>query len=163
MSALVVELCLTLCDAVDCSLPGSSVHGILQARILEWVAISFSRRSSRPRDRTWVSRMASRFLASKPPTGTKKSESSSGKKRSNMGFLCPYSFLAQHPCGKAPMDQTCASLLELSCITALHPGGGNGAPPKHHFLPLSFLWHQNLLKHFLLIISTNLCCLNFNF
>ena len=42
-------------------------------------------------------------------------------------------------------------------------GGGNGAPPKHHFLPLSFLWHQNLLKHFFLIISTNLCCLNFNF
>ena len=38
-----------LCDSMDCSLPGSSVHGILQARILEWVAISFSRRSSRPR------------------------------------------------------------------------------------------------------------------
>ena len=41
----VAQLCLTLCD-----LPGSSVHGIFQARILEWVAISFSRRSSRPRD-----------------------------------------------------------------------------------------------------------------
>ena len=40
---------------MDCSLPGSSVHGILQARVLEWVAISFSRGSSRPRDRTWVS------------------------------------------------------------------------------------------------------------
>ena len=39
----VVQLCLTLCDPVDCSPPGSSVHGILQARILEWVAISFSR------------------------------------------------------------------------------------------------------------------------
>ena len=37
-----VQLCLTLCDPMDCSLPGSSVHGILQARILEWVAISFS-------------------------------------------------------------------------------------------------------------------------
>ena len=39
----VTQSCLTLCDPVDCSLPGSSVHGILQARILEWVAISFSR------------------------------------------------------------------------------------------------------------------------
>ena len=43
----------TLCDPMDCSsLPGSSIHGIFQARILEWVAISFSRRSSRPRDWT---------------------------------------------------------------------------------------------------------------
>ena len=39
---------LTLCDPMDCSPPGSSVHGILQARILEWVAIPFSRRSSHP-------------------------------------------------------------------------------------------------------------------
>ena len=46
----VVELCVTLCDPMGCSLPGSSVHEILKARILEWVAISFSRRSSRPRD-----------------------------------------------------------------------------------------------------------------
>jgi len=46
----VAELCLTLCNPVDCSVPGSSVHGILQARILEWVAIAFSRGSSRPRD-----------------------------------------------------------------------------------------------------------------
>ena len=48
----VTQSCPTLCDPMDCSLPGSSVHGILQARILEWVAISFSRGSSRPRDRT---------------------------------------------------------------------------------------------------------------
>ena len=52
--------CLTLCDPVDCSLPGSSVHGILQARILEWVAISFSKGSSRPRDQTAVSCIAGR-------------------------------------------------------------------------------------------------------
>jgi len=49
-----------LCDPVDCSPPGSSVHGILQARILERVAISFSRGSSRPRDRTQVSHLAGR-------------------------------------------------------------------------------------------------------
>ena len=53
-------MCLTLCDSMDCSLPGSSVHGIFQARVLEWVAISFSRESSRPRDQTWVSRIVSR-------------------------------------------------------------------------------------------------------
>ena len=50
--------CPTLCDPMDCSPPGSSVHGIFQARVLEWVAISFSRGSSRPRDRTWVSLIA---------------------------------------------------------------------------------------------------------
>ena len=49
------QLCLTLCDPMDCSLPGSSFHGIFQARILEWIAISFSRGSSQPRDQTWVS------------------------------------------------------------------------------------------------------------
>ena len=47
---LLNRLCLTPCDPMDYSLPGSSVHGILQARILEWVAIPFSRGSSQPRD-----------------------------------------------------------------------------------------------------------------
>ena len=56
----VAQSCPTLCDPVDCSLPGSSVHGILQARILEWIAISFSRGSSPPRDWTLVSRIAGR-------------------------------------------------------------------------------------------------------
>ena len=56
----VAQLCLTLWDPVDCSPPGSSVHGILQARILEWVAISFSKGSSRPRDWTRVSHIAGR-------------------------------------------------------------------------------------------------------
>ena len=50
----VAQSCRTLCSPVDCSLPGSSIHQILQARILEWVAISFSVESSRPRDRTWI-------------------------------------------------------------------------------------------------------------
>ena len=54
----VTQLCPTLCDPMDHSLLGSSVHGILQARILEWAAISFSRGSSRPRDRTWFSLIA---------------------------------------------------------------------------------------------------------
>ena len=53
---------LTLCDPVGCSPPGSSVHGILQARIQEWVAISYSRGSSQPRDRTHVFCIAGRFF-----------------------------------------------------------------------------------------------------
>ena len=52
---------------MDCSPPGSSVHRILQARILEWVALSFSRGSSQPRDWTQVSCTAGRFLLSEPP------------------------------------------------------------------------------------------------
>ena len=47
----VAQSCPTLCNQADCSLPGSSLHGILQERVVEWVAISFSRGSSRPRER----------------------------------------------------------------------------------------------------------------
>ena len=59
-SRSVAQSCPTLCDPVDCSPPSSSVHGILQARVLEWVAISFSRGFSWPRDRTQVSHIAGR-------------------------------------------------------------------------------------------------------
>jgi len=52
---------------MDCGLPGSPIHGIFQARILEWVAISFSRGSSQPRDGTWVSCMWADALPSEPP------------------------------------------------------------------------------------------------
>ena len=56
----VSQSCPTLCNPMDCSPPGSSIHGIYRARILEWVAISFSRESSWPWDQTWASRIASR-------------------------------------------------------------------------------------------------------
>ena len=59
---LVTQSCLTLSDPMDHSPPGSSVQGILQARILEWVAMTFSRRPSWSRDRTQVSRIAGRFF-----------------------------------------------------------------------------------------------------
>ena len=62
MDVLVMQLCPTLCDLMDCSLPGSSVHGILQARILEWVDIPFSRGSSWPSEWTQVSCTAGRFF-----------------------------------------------------------------------------------------------------
>ena len=59
-----MQSCPTLYESVDCSLPGSFAHGILQARILEWVAVPFSRESSQPRNRTQVSCIAGRFFTS---------------------------------------------------------------------------------------------------
>ena len=61
------QSCLTVCNPLDCHLPGSSVYGISQARILEWVAFPSSRRSSQPRDRTCVSCiLASKFFTTEP-------------------------------------------------------------------------------------------------
>ena len=56
------QLSPTFCNPMDCSLPGSSVHGILQARILEWVPVPFSRGSFQPRDRIQVSNIADGFF-----------------------------------------------------------------------------------------------------
>ena len=56
------QLCPTLCDPTDCSLPGSSLHGILQTRIMEWIAISFNRESSRYGDQTRVYCIGGRFF-----------------------------------------------------------------------------------------------------
>ena len=66
----VAQLCPTLCNSVDCSPPGSSVHGILQTRILEWVAIPFSRGSSWPKDQTWSPTLQADSLLSEPPGET---------------------------------------------------------------------------------------------
>ena len=67
----VAQLCPTLCDPMDLSPPGSSVHGIFLVRILEWVVISFSRGSSQPRDQTHVSCLsctAGGFYTTEPQT-----------------------------------------------------------------------------------------------
>ena len=63
----VAQLCLTLCGPVDCSLPGSSVRGILQARILEWVAISFSRDLPDPGIDSRSPALQAETLPSEPP------------------------------------------------------------------------------------------------
>ena len=65
--AVFSKSCPTLCDPVDCSLPASSVHGIFQARILGWVAISLSTGTSRLRDQTCVSCLAGGFFTTDPP------------------------------------------------------------------------------------------------
>ena len=67
---LVTQSYLTFCDPIDCNLPGSSVCGILQARIQEWVAILFSGVSSWPRDWTWVSCIAGEFFTLWAPRET---------------------------------------------------------------------------------------------
>ena len=75
--ALNSQLYPTVCDLMDCSLPGSSVHGILQARVLEWVAIPFFKGSSRSRDWTWVSLTAGRFFTIWASRGAQNSQQSS--------------------------------------------------------------------------------------
>ena len=62
--AKLLQLCMILCDPMDCSPPRSSVHGILQARMLEWIAVSFSMESSQPRDQIQVSCIAGEFSTS---------------------------------------------------------------------------------------------------
>ena len=74
---------LTLCDPMNCSPPDSSVHGIFSAKILQWVAISYSRGSSRPRDRAHVSCLAGGFFTTVPP----------GKRDNNPTVLHPHSGL----------------------------------------------------------------------
>ena len=69
------QSCLTLCDPMDYSLPGFSIHGIFQARVLEWVAISFFRGSSRPRDQTWVSLIVGRCFYCLSHQGSQKNHS----------------------------------------------------------------------------------------
>ena len=74
----VIQLRPTLCDPMDCT-----VHGILQARILEWVAVPFSRGSSQPRDRTQVSHIAGRFFTS---WATREAQGNSGQPMVNSNF-----------------------------------------------------------------------------
>ena len=79
LAVLVTQSCSTLCDPMDCSPPGFSVHGIFQARILECIAIPFSRGSSGPRDRTRVSCIASRFLTCEPKKAIIKNKTENSK------------------------------------------------------------------------------------
>ena len=97
-----LQSCLNLCDPVDCSPPGSSVHGIFQARTLEQVAISFSWGSSQPRDRTCSpcgSCIAGGIFSTEPPGKVKTQtqftyspEQAAGKNQGNMSgdWFCPF-------------------------------------------------------------------------
>ena len=77
MHAKSLQTCVTLCDPMDCSLPGSSVHGVLLARILAWVAMPSSRGSSLPRDQTHIysgSCITGGFFTSEPPGKPQRSD-----------------------------------------------------------------------------------------
>ena len=92
MKSEVAQLCLTLCYPMDHSLPCSSIHGIFQARVLEWGAISFSRGSSQPRDWTWVSCIVGRrFTIWATREVSSLSQLFFWTLRSN-GYTCPFSF-----------------------------------------------------------------------
>ena len=108
----VAQSCPTLYDPKDCSLPGSSVHGIFQAIVLEWIAISFSRGSSRPRDQTQVSAgrepltgfaTSRKFFshgipARKPERGVFLPEMNSGKRRNSLyGIVLCALLQRKHP------------------------------------------------------------------
>ena len=87
----VPQSCLTLSDTMDCSPPASSVRGISQARMLEWAVISFSRGSSRPRDRTRVSCIscaAGRFFTAVPPVKSSEQLVSQYQDTNYKGLLC---------------------------------------------------------------------------
>ena len=112
----VSQLCLTLCDPMNCSLPGFSFHGIFQGRILEWAAISSSRGSSRPRDQihvSCVSCVAGGFFTTEPP----------GKPLNYRVCLCLTLFLCLH---WFPPAAAAAKSLQ-SCPTLCDPI--DGSPP----------------------------------
>ena len=101
------QLCLTVCDPMDSSPPGSSLHGILQARILQWVAISSSRGSSLPRDRTCVLHWQADSLPlaphGRPPFrdwNVSNSETNSSTLRKGKGLKVPESSLVAPQLGK---------------------------------------------------------------
>ena len=149
-----LRLCLTLCDPMDHSLPGSSVHGILQARILDWVAISFSRGSSWPRDRTCISCIGRLILYSQAtqeapviPTWVLFVDV--------WKSLISSSFFLEQP---SPTWAWLTPLLDLglssSCVSkgkpSLMPDLGWESSPGHlHilFCPLLQLWFSVLLNH----------------
>ena len=131
---MLVTQCPTLCDPMDCSPPGSSVHEISQARILEWVAISFSRGSSQPRDRTRVSCTAGRFFTDWATREALESESESEVAQSNglypTRLLCPWDSPGKNTeVGHSGMFFAVwgSSLLLLSTNSSIHP----------HFLSIS--------------------------
>ena len=136
---LVTQSCPILCNPMDCSPPGSSVHGILQARILEWIVIPFSRGSSQPKDQTWVFCTAGGFftteLSGKPygsMEGVKRrggqGMGKEGKREEREGSRCGL-------CPKEPPSGEAASKLltaDLMGAAVSRRGSGNRAGTWGH-------------------------------
>ena len=131
----VTQSCPTLWDPVDCSLSGSSVHGVFQARILERVAISFSRRSSWPRDWTQVSHIVGRRFTV----------------WAHQGSLYSLSLLKILPAAAAAAaaksSQSCPTLCDLPSVNQIHNLSHLSPPPPLHKKPVTeafWLYHQNI-------------------
>ena len=145
---LVAQSCLTLCNPVDCSPPGSSIHGILQARILEWVATSLSRGSSWPRDWIPVSCIAGRLYVT---WALKCFHSLLWQLTPGMIFeeICP-----KYECFCVVMNCPCSLPRSSTCTMA---------PPKGHVfrhLPHVPGWHcQFLPLYWIFPVNIQACCL----
>ena len=85
LKTVCAQSCPTLCDPMDCSLPGSSDRGIFQARILEWIAVSFCRGSSQPRDQTCISCIGRQILYHRATGEATSLETASPLKRNKLG------------------------------------------------------------------------------
>ena len=109
-------MCLTLCDPMNCSLPGSSVHGIFQGRVLEWVTISFSKRSSWTRDQTQVSRIVGRCFTIEPP-GKSGEESQIPKQIHSFNNIRKNHWLAQGRTRCLPVTLSSLLLTKERCTT----------------------------------------------
>ena len=118
------------CDPMDCIPPGSSVHGISQARMLEWVAISFSRGCSWPRDQTPISCIACGFSTTEPP----------GKLSSH---FCSLTHLLLSLCFPPPGIPS-SDLLTLYCICPLRPISNASPLWCFSWLPGPWVWLLSL-------------------
>ena len=104
--------CPTLCDPMDCSQPGFSIHGILQARMLEWVAMPFSRGSSQPRDQTQVSCIGGLVLHQL---------SYKGSPASGRGYINFFRQRGRVPWGRSLRMSVVVQSLNQSCLTLCDP------------------------------------------
>ena len=139
----VAQSCLTLCDPMDCSLPGSSIHGIFQTRVLEWVAISFSRGSSQPRDRTVVSCIAGRLFTIWATREATKLENTmpNGRNQTQRPLIIWLHLYEISKLPRWPSNKESASNVRdvgdggLIPESGRPPGEGNGNPLQYSYLP----------------------------
>ena len=118
MGAKSLQLCLTLCNPIGYTPPGSSVHGTLQARILEWVAMPFFRGSSWPRDWTRVSlALAGGFFTTEPPVQQRPAKTQSFPEWTRKGTV--FSYNSWWACQGRKLN-TCSPLCHPCAFTS-HP------------------------------------------
>ena len=142
---LVAQSCPTPCDPTDCSPPGYSVHGILQARVLEWTAIPFSRGSSWPRDQTRASCIAGRFFTIWA-TGKTNSWGSClcATKDRWLWWISPYTYILM---GLQNMTLWHIKYLKLKDFDKMAEVGKSLRPPVHHSSSLSQAKKQSCVRN----------------